>query len=236
MRSLFTVAALAAASLALTPAHAEEPRPIRSASKLKPGVGAVHLSVQSQTQQRDTLHVWFLLEGGSTSNSHDLLKFERKVGVPLAGSNMVDSRPFMYALKPGRYRLIGHSVKCATLPPEGTAGCRVSGKYENYSAPAGRYGAEAPVFEVTAGQVTDAGEYILEAPRGSPISEGSAIDFAWDNPKAFSMRVRPSTVPIPAEFETIPRGPAMVIPVGFDSQITCSRRPKGAMMFIPFTC
>ena len=228
-------AAVALAAYAAVPAQAIEPKPVASAKAVKPGHGAVRLSVQSQTQQMGTLHLWFLRDGGDESSRADVLEFERKVGVPIAGSNMIDSKPRIYSLRPGRYRLIGHTVKCGGLPPVGTYGCSVR-EYGYYETPARRYGPVAPSFEVAAGKLTDAGEFILEAAPGSPITEESALKFAQKNPAAFRVGVRPIAAPLPREFATFAAGPATDVPPEFVSLITCPARPKGAMMYIPFTC
>ena len=86
------------------PAHAIEPRSIKSARQVKAGQGALRLSVQSQVQQGGTIHLWFLREGGDPAKSADLLKFERKQGVPLMGTNTVDSRPLVYSIAPASCR------------------------------------------------------------------------------------------------------------------------------------
>lgn len=217
------------------PALAIEPAPIASARDVKAGMGAVRLSVQSQTQQMGTLHVWFLRVGGDASRKQDLLEFERKVGVPIAGVNMIDSKPRIYALAPGRYRLLGHGVKCGTVPPEGTTACSVT-QYGTYETPALRYGETAPSFEVVAGRLTDAGEFILEAAPNSPITEESALKVARKNPRWFRIGVRPIAEPVPAAFSGLAAGPAPDVPAEFVSAIQCPKRPKGAMMYLPFTC
>ena len=220
---------------AAAPALAIEPGPVASAKEVKAGMGAVRLSVQSQTQQMGTLHVWFLRVGGDASRKQDLLEFERKVGVPIAGVNMIDSKPRVYALPPGRYRLLGHGVKCGSVPPEGTTACSVT-QYGSYETPALRYGETAPSFEVVAGRLTDAGEFILEASPNSAITEESALKVARKNPRWFRIGVRPIAEPIPAAFRGLAAGPAPDVPPDFVSAIQCPKRPKGAMMYLPFTC
>ncbi|MBV8686651.1 MAG: hypothetical protein JOZ90_12155 [Alphaproteobacteria bacterium] len=228
--------ALALGGLGAAPARAGGGRVIASARELKPGEGAVRLSVQAQTQQWATLHVWFVRDGGDPSRPDDLWRIDRKTGVPIAGSNQIDPNPKVYALPPGRYRLLGYAVKCDSPPPEGTIGCSVSQNYTHYEAPARRYGSEGPVIEVAAGRVTDAGEFIVEAAPGSPITEKAGSDFADHNPGAFDMRLRPSTVPLPAAFAGLPAGPQVAVPPGFASNVKCLRRPKGATLYVPFDC
>lgn len=220
---------------ASTPALAIEPKPVGSAGELKPGMGALRLSVQSQTQQWGALRVWFVREGGDPRNEQDLLEFHRKVGVPIAGVNMIDSKPRVYAIRPGRYRLIGHGVKCKAMPPEGTIGCTVT-QYGTYETPALRYGEPAPSFEVVPGKLTDAGEFILEAAPNSPITEDDALKTVRKNPRWFRIGVRPIAQPIPAAFAALGAGPSVEVPPEFLSNIRCPRRPKGAMMYLPFTC
>ena len=232
MRNLY-LAALGALLLA-APAAAIKPKPVSSPAKLPAGMGVVRLSIQSQTQHGGKLFVWFLREGGNPANKQDILRFDRGQGVPIAGTNMIDQTPKTFALQPGRYRLLGHGVGCSDLPPEGTM-C-LYGPFGGSPMPTARYGQDAPSFDVVAGKLTDAGEFILEAPSGTPMGEDTAVDFAIKNPMAFQMRVRPSTIPVPAEFRTMPGGPAVSVDAAFQSMIRCPSRPKGAMMYLPFEC
>jgi hypothetical protein len=225
----------AAAIFAAAPAAAMEPKAIASAKAVKSGHGAVRISVQSQTQQWGTLHVWFLRVGGDPSRPQDLIEFERKVGVPLMGVNMIDSKPKVYSLRPGRYRLIGHGVECGSLPPENTVGCSVS-HYNSYETPARRYGDPAPEFEVVAGKLTDAGEFILETPPGTPITEKEALKIAQKQPQLYRIGVRRIAKPVPEGFRALAAGPAPSVPPEFVSAIRCPARPKGAMMYLPFDC
>ena len=228
MRKLI-LAALACAALAATPALSIRPKQIASADRLQTGMGAVRLSVQSQVQLTGgSLFVWFLREGGDPQRRDDLLRLERGQGVPILGSNMVDSRPRVLALPPGRYRLIAHSAGCSTLPPP-NAVC-------SNGSPTQRYIGNTPTFEVEAGHLTDAGEFILEAPPGTAIGEGTGVREGIRNPSAFSIRVRETTDPVPSAFASLPRGPATEVPAGFGSSIRCRARPEGAMMYLPFEC
>jgi hypothetical protein len=223
---------------AAVPAQAVEPRSIKSERQVKASQGAVRLSVQSQVQQGGTIHLWFLREGGDPSRSADLLKFERKQGVPLMGTNSVDSRPLVYTLDPGRYRLLGYGVACGGLPPIGTTGCLSSINGIGIGTmPARRYDGDlVPSFEVRAGQLTDAGEFILEADPKAPIAEGTALRHAQREHGDFDVRVRPSALPVPEGFRSLAAGPKIEVPAAFVSQISCRTRPKGAMMYLPFKC
>lgn len=234
MRSfiLFTAALLATA-----PALAIEPRTISSAGQVKNGQGAVRLSVQRQVQQGGTIHLWFVREGGDPARSADVLKFERKQGVPLLGMNTVDSRPAIYSVPAGRYRLLAYGVACPMLPPPGTYACQATiNNIPHGEMPARRYDGDVPSFEVRPGQLTEAGEFILEARPDAPIAEKAALTFLQRDHRAFEIRVRPTAVPRPTGFAKLTAGPVPTVPPGFESRISCRQRPKGAMMYLPFAC
>ena len=234
MRFAFTIMA---AALVAAPALAIEPRTISNTGQIKREQGAVRLSIQSQVQQQGTIHVWFLREGGDPSRSSDVLKFERKQGVPLLGVNTVDSKPAVYSVPPGRYGLLAYGVACPMLPPPGTYACAATmNNVPIGQMPARRYDGDVPVFEVAPGKLTEAGEFILEARPGAPIMEKGALEFLMRDHRAFEIRVRPTAAPRPPAFKTVTVGPAPVVPVGFESRITCRQRPKGAMMYLPFDC
>ena len=227
MRKL--ILALAGTALVATPALSIRPRQIASADRLQTGMGAVRLSIQSQVQLTGgSLFLWFIKEGGDPTDRDDLLRFERGQGVPILGRNMVDSRPRIFALPPGRYRLIAHSAGCTTLPPP-NAVC-------SNGSPTERYVGATPTFEVRAGHLTDAGEFILEAPPGTPIGEGTGVREGIRNPYGFNIRVRESVEAVPDAFASLPRGPVTEVPAGFGSSIRCRARPEGAMMYLPFDC
>lgn len=228
MKTSIAVSLVCAALLAV-PVQAIRPRQLASADRLASEMGAVRISIQSQVQLTGgSLFVWFLREGGDPANRDDLLRLERGPGVPLLGRNMVDPRFDVWVLPPGRYRLIAHSAGCSTLPPP-NAIC-------SNGSPTERYESEVPVFEVRAGQLTDAGEFILEAPANSLIGEGTGVVEAQRNPLTFRIRTRPGTAPIPSGFAALPSGPALEVPPGFASAIRCRMRPEGAMMYLPFDC
>jgi hypothetical protein len=226
--SIAVLASLVASSACIGPARADNARQLSSAQRLRPDMGAIRVSVQSQVQLTGPLFVWFVREGGDPARNADLLRFERGQGVPVLGSNMVDSRAQVYAVRPGRYRLIAHSKSCSSLPPP-NAICSVGGPTE-------RYEGETPVFEVRAGQLTEVGELILEAPAGTPIGEETGMRQMATNPYSFRIRVRPSEQPLPPDFASLSRGPAVEVPAGFRSAISCRARPDGAMMYLPFAC
>lgn len=229
------LAILTALALAV-PASAIEPRAIRSAKQVKAPNGALRLSIRSQVQQQGTLHVWFVRIDGDPANKADILKFERGQGVPLAGSNMMDTRPLVFAVRPGRYRLLAHGVQCPGLPPEGTFACSVTQFGSTTQKSAARYGVGAPEFEVISGRMTNVGDVILEAAPGSPIDEETAFDFMRANARSFQIRVQPPAQALPEAFAGLSGGPAPVVPPEFVSNISCTKRPKGAMLYFPFAC
>lgn len=229
---------LAAALLAsTTAAMAINPKPISSAKQLKPGQGALRLSWQAQVQQNGAIHLWFLREGGDSSRDGDVLRFKRGQGVPLMGSNNVDSRDLVYAVAPGRYHLAGFAVGCGDLPPPGAYACsaRMNG-IPMGEWPVRRYTGETPVIVVEAGKLTDAGEFILEAAPGSPITEEAAVKGMVKNRYEVDVRVRPFADPLRVDFSGLPGINGVTVPDPFRSQISCRARPKGAMMYVPFTC
>jgi hypothetical protein len=73
-------------------AAAKEPQAITASKEIKGNLGAVRLSIQSQTQQMGKLYMWFLRQGGDPGHQ-EVLRFERSSGTPLAGTNMIDSKP-----------------------------------------------------------------------------------------------------------------------------------------------
>lgn len=236
MRFLITMCAATVAVAA--PSHAIEPRAISAARQVKADHGAVRLSVQSQVQQGATIHLWFLREGGDPSRSADVLKFERKQGVPLLGTNTVDSRPLVYSILPGRYRLLGYGVGCGAVPTAGTYGCisRMNGIPLGTMPARGYDEPELPAFEVVAGRLTDAGEFILEASGDAPISEEEAFKHLQRNHRDFQIRVRPFLAAQPGSFAALGAGPPVTVPKNFESRIICRARPEGAMMYLPFNC
>jgi hypothetical protein len=222
------MASLAAALFATTPARADNARQLSSAQRLRPDMGAIRVSIQSQVQLGGPLFVWFVREDGDPARNANLLRFERGQGVPVMGSNMVDSRMQVYAVRPGRYRLVAHSKSCSSLPPP-DAICTAGG-------PTQRYEGETPVFEVRAGQLTEVGELILEAPAGTNIGEETGLRQMAANPYSFRIRVRASEQLLPPAFASLSPGPAPEVPPGFRSTIRCRARPGGAMMYLPFDC
>ena len=158
--------------------------------------------------------------------------------MPLLGTNTVDSRPLVYTVPAGRYRLLGYGVACAGVPVPGTYGC--TGTLNGIplgTTPARSYdGGEVPSFEVISGSLTDAGEFILEADPNSPISEEDALRHLQKNHRAYDVRIRRIAEAVPVAFSALGKGPQAIVPTEFVSKISCRHRPEGAMMYLPFQC
>lgn len=220
--------------IATAPAIAAEPRTLAQPSALPAGYGAVRISVRSQLQLTGPLYMWFLREGGSPSNPQDTLVFERGQGVPFAGTNMIDSRPSVLRILPGRYRLVGHVQNCAGYPPP-NAICQVN----RNPVPTGHYEGPSVTFDVIERALTDAGEYVLELPKeadtGEPMSYKKAYKFV---PNA-AVRWRRIAAPLSTEWSAMKPAPAPEVADGFRSNLQCEIKPKGVKgmsLFYPFTC
>jgi len=218
--------------LAPNAAQAEviEPPKIASPTKLKPSEGAVRLSVRTQKQFTETFFLYFvrLDESGNDGDTH--VRIERGAGVPFAGTNMIDVKPVIYRMPTGRYRLLGYTMRCEGVPFEGAL-CTgsISGPF-----PTGYYNSPAPTFDVKEGGFADVGDFILEYTGPRPVSEINGI--AEVDEHRSDIRWKPIAAPKPAAFANLADPGAPVIPSIFQSRITCENRPKGVMLYIPFTC
>lgn len=226
------MSAIAWAVLAPKAVQAEvtEPPKVASPAKLKPGEGAVRLSVRTQKQFTETFFLYFVRLDESGGDSDAYVRIERGAGVPFAGSNMIDVKPVIYRMPAGRYRLLGYTMRCEGVPFEGAL-CTgsISGPF-----PTGYYNNPAPTFDVKGGGFTDAGDFILEYTGERPIGEIAGIA-AVDEHRS-DIRWKPISAPIPAVFASGGDPGAPTIPAPFQSRITCEARPKGVMLYIPFTC
>ncbi len=212
------------------PAKVTEPAKIVAAAKLKPGEGAVRLSVRTQKQFTETFFLYFVRidENGNDSDSH--IRIERGAGVPFAGSNMIDVKAVVYRMPVGRYRLLGYTMRCEGVPFEGALCTGSIGG----ALPTGYYKSPAPSFEVKAGSFADVGDFILEYTGPRPIGEINGI--AEVDEHRSDIRWKPIAAPKPAAFAGLADAAAPAIPAPFQSRITCEARPKGVMLYIPFTC
>ena len=220
--------------LMLTPnvAHAKvsEPQKLASPAKLKPGEGAVRLSVRTQKQFTETFFLYFVRLDEAGSDTDSFVRIERGAGVPLAGSNMIDPKPVTYRFPAGRYRLLGYTMRCEGVPFEGAL-CMgsLSGAF-----PTGYYKSPSPTLEVKEGGYTEAGDFILEYTGPRPKADIDGI--AEVDALQADIRWRPLSAARPQLFETLTAAGPPTIPAGFESRITCDVRPKGVMLYIPFTC
>ena len=137
---------------------------VSRASALDEGLGAIVISIRSELYLDDPLSVYFLREGGSIDNPQDVIRFERKQGFLAFGNDTVKFKVRSYELRPGTYRLIAHGMDCPKIPAEDER-CLIEvqglGGAQELSRPSRGYGEEAPSFEIRAGTVTYAGDFVL---------------------------------------------------------------------------
>lgn len=163
----FPLALIVACPLLFAPAAllAEEER-VSRASALAPGHGAVILSVRSELYLLDELNVWFVREGGSIANQEDLVRFTRSQSALVFGNHTTKYKVRAYALPAGRWRLAGHGVRCEKVPAPDErclVDVKVLGIGQTVRFPSRGYDDDAPVFEVRAGALTNAGDWGLTA-------------------------------------------------------------------------
>ena len=164
---------LALAIVAPAQARDIEPREVRNTRSLRTNQGIVILSLRSQHQVGGKLTVWFEAADETARASAEHIRFERKQGVPMLGTNMVDRRPLAFAVPAGRWRLLAHTVLCEQIPPPGTE-CTVLGGINSGSYPTGRHDGSSIAFEVRPNELVNAGELFLEFPVGTDI-EGTSF-------------------------------------------------------------
>lgn len=218
-------------SLATTTVVAASAKEIKDAAAIARDEGVVRISVRSQLQYAAPLYVWFAKVADGKSDTDHAISFSRTQGMPLAGTNMTDSMPRYYSLPVGHYRLTAHTMMCKQLPPP-DAVCFAYGN----AVPTGRYDDRSVEFDVLPGQLTDAGEFILELP--PEIDLGGAVSYkeAYKQMSSASIRWRKIAAPLDQKFAGIPSGPAPTVPESLRSNVTCEIKPKGTGMFYPFKC
>ncbi len=232
--SKFTVFLSVIAALIPVAATAKDPPEALDAQQLRTGAGAVRISVRSQLQYGGPLFVWFGSSNVGGAGAEVAFSVSRKQGAPFAGTNMIDSKPKIFALPPGHYRLVAHTAICEALPPPGTT-CLSYGS----ATPTGRYDGQSVEFDVAAGKLTDAGEFILELP--STVDVGGAVSYkqAYKEMTKSSIRWRKIAIPVPAGFANLELTAPPSVPPVFVSAITCETKPagsKGMSLFYPFKC
>ncbi|MHA7818241.1 MAG: hypothetical protein ACX930_01195 [Erythrobacter sp.] len=168
-RILAALAAMCFAFPAWNAAQADpgtEAERVPRASSLDGGYGAVVISIRSELYLEDTLGVYFLREGGNVSNDSDVIRFERRQGLLSFGNDTLGFKIRSFQLRPGTYRLVAHGVSCAKVPAQNER-CLVDfkglGGTQEISRPSRGYPEIAPSFEVRAGAVTYAGDFVLTA-------------------------------------------------------------------------
>ena len=162
---LFAALAVPGWSMAKADPGTEAERVSRSSS-VDEGYGAVVISIRSELFLEDTLGVYFLREGGDISNDADVVRFEREQGMFSFGNDTLGFKVRSFQLRPGTYRLVAHGVSCAKVPAENER-CLVDFRgingTEEISRPSRGYSGNVPSFEVQAGAVTYAGDFVLTA-------------------------------------------------------------------------
>ena len=150
-------------------------------------------------------------------------------GVPVMGSNMIDQKQQTYRLPAGRYRPLGFTVACNQMPyREGLVCTKGFAEF-----PTGFYASGEPVFEVAAGQMTTAGDFIVEYTGPIPPAGTSLFDVDAE-PHQWQLRWREGEQTLQG-FETLTLNRPSV-PEEWRSRITCNRRPEGVTLYIPFAC
>ncbi len=209
-----------------------EPKKIKSSKKLKTDQGAVRLSVRLQIQTTQTLFVYFVRLNDDGSDSKQLLRFERGAGAPFLGSNMIDPKPVVYRAPPGKYRPMAFTVACEGLP---TVGAVCSGAIAGSGGfPTGRYLQSSPIVEIRPGHITEAGDFVVEY-TGAMIP-GKHVGEIKKNGLDYALRWKPLAPLSSQKFSSLPVLRTKDVEPEFQSKITCSKRPKGVSLYIPFAC
>ncbi|MEQ8772167.1 MAG: hypothetical protein RIC51_04930 [Erythrobacter sp.] len=190
------------APVALLAQEGREAERIIRASALDPGHGAVILSVRSELFLLEELSVWFVREGGSLDNPGDLVRFTRSQPMLAFANRTTQYKVRAYQLPAGRWRLAGHGVKCEKVPAPDErclVEIKVLGIGETVSFPSRGYDEDAPVFEVRAGAVTNAGDWGLTARNTIEWSQIPA-DEAGEWQRRFAALPRAPDPQVPEEY------------------------------------
>lgn len=178
---------------------------VSRAASLDTGMGAVVISIRSELYLEDTLGVFFLREGGNVANDADVIRFERRQGMLAFGNDTLGFKVRSYQLRPGTYRLVAHGVSCAKIPAENER-CLVDfkgiGGTQEISRPSRGYDDIAPSFEVRAGEVTYAGDFVLTARNTVEWAE-IPFDELRRTERRFSAMPRAPEPIIPGEYRLI---------------------------------
>jgi hypothetical protein len=228
--SIRLVAALLLIAAAPASAKVFEPKEIKAAGALKSGDGAVRLSFRSQRQFIETAFLYLVEVLPDGSDGPRTLQFERGAGLPLMGTNMIDPKPKLYRVPAGRYRLLAYTLGCQGVPPAG-ATCSFRGVH----LPTGRYASGSPTIDVTPGALTDAGDFIIEYTPAVDLDRFDLFDDKFTS-QTYDVRWRPLADSAPAEFGSLAKAAAPVVPDYFRSRIECEVRPRNYTVQFPFRC
>jgi hypothetical protein len=226
---------LALTILAVPPAAAQtiEPRKIAGPNDLRPGEGALLLSIRHQTPVAQTMHVRFV----AVDDERRELKFERKVGMG-GRTRMLARQVFVYAVPAGRWRLASHLAGCDERIRPGEE-CTLTVAGHDFTLPSGTYPADWFVVDVPAGGATDAGEINLELPRETVFGVTASREEIQSRTRAlrFKARALPAAETTAlAPFRSLPGGSVTVAPAG-RSETMCERPAKELNLpYNPFTC
>ena len=207
-----------------------EPKKAKSPKQLRDGQGALEISFRTQKQFTQTAIVYFVAVDDQGRDTDRVIRFERGAGVPLMGSNMIDEKPQVYRVPAGRYRPMAFTVACDQMP---TAPDLVCGRAFGEGYPTGFYPRGEAVFEVTAGELTRGGDFIVEYVGPVPSLNVKLSDFDTP-PRQWALRWRQGSGTA-SGFEALKSNIASV-PQELHSRITCNARPEGVMLYIPFVC
>lgn len=226
---------LALAILAVPPATAQtiEPRKIASPGNLRPGEGALLLSIRHQTPVAQTMHLRFV----STEDERRELKFERKVGMG-GRTRMLARQVVVYAVPAGRWRLASHLAGCDERIEPGEE-CTLTVAGHDFLLPSGTYPADWFVVDVPAGGATDAGEINLELPRDTVFGNTATREEIRSRTRALRFKARALPTADTASlqpFRSLPAGSVAIAPAA-RSETTCERPAKELdLSYNPFTC
>jgi hypothetical protein len=227
-----TFACLLMLSASSTRAETIEPRKIGEPKQLRPGEGALLLSIRHQTPLSQTMHVRFV----SATDPSRILKFERKVG--LGGrTRMLERQVAVYAVPAGRWRLASHLAGCdETITPGQECLLTIAGN--SYPLPSGVYPDDWFVIDVPAGGLTDADELSLEFPSDTVLGVPTTASVS---DRVRSLRFKARRIPALDKKAALPfaqlTAGRVMMAEGARSAITCERPAQILKLFYnPFRC
>jgi hypothetical protein len=226
---LLAAQAISAAS-AQTAMEIVEPAKVKSSKQLRDGEGVLQISVRTQKQFIETAILYFVAVDANGQDTNRVIRFERGAGVPIMGSNMIDEKQQTYRVKADRYRVIAFTIACDGMPYAPGLACR---RGYGKGFPTGFYPQGEPVFEVKAGQLTQAGDFIVEY-TGEKTAPGQSLFDIKDRPFDWAVRWQEGNKAL-SGFDDLHLNRAEV-PEAMRSRISCAARPPGVSLYIPFEC